>query len=431
MKVLYISHYFPPCGGAGVQRTAKFVKYLPDFGVEPIILTGVMNLDDRWSPEDQSLLADIPESISKYRVTETPTNVFNEERIDALIAKGREALTKEKPDLILVTLSPFSDARVAAQLSKEYEIPWVADLRDPWALDEFQVHKSFLHLRTKLKLMRNSLASSSGIIMNTPVAKELLLNEFPEFESKNVTSITNGYDAEESFLGEKREPGQKFKIVHTGAFHTHTGLHQRNKSLLYKLLGRTAPDVALLPRSPYYLLKALEAIQRNKAEVMSEIEVVFVGVLSDADTELIKRSPVASLISTPGYVDHTQSVDYVRNADLLFLPLHKRGAGKRASIVPGKAYEYMASGNPVLGALPEGDARDYLEAAGNSYLARPDDVEALESGIMHFFDQWKSGTISYCRRPESIGQFERKNLTETLVSFLRETRASALSRETN
>ena len=144
------------------------------------------------------------------------------------------------------------------------------------------------------------------------------------------------------------------------------------------------------------------------------------GRLSKADEQVISQSSVASCVSSPGYVDHVRSAEYVRSADLLFLPLHERQDGKRASIVPGKAYEYLASGNPVLGALPAGDARDYLKAAGNVFLAEPSDVDALVEGINHHFEQWKEGAISYSRDSGALEAFERRTLTVKLAGFLNE-----------
>lgn len=423
MKLLYIAHFYPPCGGSGVQRTTKFIKYLPTFGVSVCVLTGQSNLDERWSPKDLSFLGDIPSVVREYRVTDTATNIFDHSRGKALLGMGRQAIADEKPDLILVTLSPFEDAEVAARLSAESGIPWVADLRDPWALDEFQVYKSLFHRLAQRWKMKRDLATASGIIMNTPFAKKILLDAFPSFRGRSVTAITNGFDPEDFPTAFSKNRSERFRIVHTGTFHSKLGLHQRTHELSYRILRRSTPGVRLLSRSPYYLLQALAALRKKYPWIACQIEVVFAGVMGEADLKMIDTSPVGDWIEITGYVDHQKSADYVRSADLLFLPLHERCGTGKSSIVPGKTYEYIASGIPVLGALPPGDARDFVEAAGNCWLTDPSDAEGIEAGILHFFAQWQNGSISYSRSPTRICRYDRKNLTGELVRFLTEVKA--------
>ena len=422
-KILFVSHFFPPIGGAGVQRSSKFVKFLPAEDFLPVVVTGNSKPHDWWTPEDGTLMADLPPELPVYRaewiLIDRKAAVRAKLRQESFLRSAGAAIRDHRPDLIFVSMSPFQDAEIGARLSRKYGLPWIADLRDPWALDEFQVYRTFIHRLAEARKMRNALASAAGVIMNTPVARDRLLELFPEFGDRPVTSITNGYDPADFSMAGTVTRGGKFRIVHTGTFHTKMGMHQKHRRTIYRILGRCESGMEILPRSPFYLLRALERISRTDPAIHEALEVVFAGVMSDADKELISRSSVAGKISVTGYLGHSESVKETASADLLFLPLHKVKPGRNASIVPGKTYEYIGSGNPILAALPEGDAKRFVETAGNCWITEPDDVEGMAEGIRHFFRQWESGILSHTRDPGVTKAFERRTLTRQLADFLR------------
>jgi len=104
----------------------------------------------------------------------------------------------------------------------------------------------------------------------------------------------------------------------------------------------------------------------------------FAGVLSETDRRLAVRCPVSVV---HGYLSHAESIALMRSADLLFLPMQNLPPGRRSSTVPGKTYEYLASGRPILAAVPDGDARDILESWPSALICRPDDTDAIASAI--------------------------------------------------
>ena len=437
-KILFIAYHFPPAGGGGVQRSLKFVKYLPECGFDPIVLTAKPNQEHRWTPTDQALADEVPESVKVHQV-ELPEEVhvpgklerairemlgmrsrFGQTWMNLVIAEGTRIAQEEKPDLIFVTLSPFEGADAAAEISRRTGIPWIADLRDPWALDEFQLHRTRFHRSLEKMQMERSLRSASLIIMNTPESARRLGKTFPRLRANTIVSLTNGYDASD-FTGEVQPiPGGKFSIVHSGYFHAESGLVERKRSTQYKLLGRTVPGVERLPRSHFYLLKALEQWLRDDPGIVNDVRMHCVGVLSKSDLALIDASPAKPLFECSGYLSHTECLRYVRAADLLFLPLHKMPPGMKAGIVPGKAYEYMASGRPILATLPASDARVTKSRAGTGVLCEPGDVAGMLAALKDQYAKWKSGAPRPDWDEDFVRQFERKNLTMKLASFLRE-----------
>lgn len=435
-KILFIAYHFPPSGGGGVQRSLKFVKYLPDCGYLPVVLTIEAPDDRRWTPKDQALMDEVPEQVKIHRVS-IPDEVhvpgkleraarellgmrtrFGQTWMNRVIEAGGRIAEEEKPDLIFVTMSPFDGADAAAEISRRTGIPWVADLRDPWALDEFQLHRTRWHRELEKSQMAKSLESAALVIMNTPESARRVKEELPRLRSKNVVSLTNGYDASD-FSGEVEAiGGGKFNIVHSGYFHAESGLVEQSRQRQYRLLGRTVPGVERLPRSHYYLLKALEQWLEESPGIVDTIRVHCVGVLSKSDQALIDNSPAKPLFSCSGYLNHAECLRYVRGADLLFLPMHKMPPGMKAGLVPGKTYEYMAAGRPVLATLPASDARDFLEQAGTGVFAAPGDVAGMLAALKQQHAKWQAGRNDVTWNADYVRQFERRNLTLDLAKFL-------------
>src|SRR5206468_2661906 len=151
----------------------------------------------------------------------------------------------------------------------------------------------------------------------------------------------------------------KFRIVHTGYLHTALGEQHQRRRLVRSILGGGVPGLDILTRSHVYLVDAINELLSGEPELMGVIDLHLAGVMSEADRAVATRCPV----TIHGYVTHAASIELMRTADLLFLPMHNLPEGRRASIVPGKTYEYLASGTPMLAAVPDGDARDILIAA--------------------------------------------------------------------
>ena len=280
-------------------------------------------------------------------------------------------------DLVYTWMQPYQTAAAGASLAQKLGKPWVADLGDPWAFDEMIVYPTRVHRALETRRMRALLGKADAVVMSTPEAVQRVLAAFPEFRRKPVLAIPNGYEPADFAAPVSARDDGLFRIVHTGYLHTDLGLRYQTFGRLRRLLGGTIPGVDVLPRSHIFLLQAVERLFERRPEFRGRIEVLLAGVLGRSDREIGARY---SFVSMPGFVTHARAVELMRTADLLFLPMHEVETG-RATIVPGKAYEYLAAGVPILAAVPDGDVRDVLEAGGRVSFCRPRDLDGLAREI--------------------------------------------------
>lgn len=424
-RVLFLAYHFPPIGGAGVQRSAKFVRYLPELGCDPLVVTGPgPAVDDQWTPTDTSLGRELPPELPVVRVDRPRPRASTGARaraerwlgvptpfarwwIDGAVEASHEV---PEVDLVYASLSPYESAEAAARIASERGRPWVADLRDPWALDEMRVYVTGLHRRLDLRRMHSSLASAAAIVMNTPEAARRLVDAFPDFARKLVVAIPNGYDATDFDVAPAPRDDATFRIVHTGYLHTELGRDERRRARARRLLGGSTTGVDILTRSHVFLLEAVERLRREESALPVELHLA--GVASPGD----RAAARSDAVQFRGYLPHAETLALVRSADLLFLPMQELPRGVRATIVPGKTYEYLGSGRPILAAVPDGDARDLLARVPQAHLCRPADVEGMTEIIRELVRRKRSDGAQPDARAEVVLDYERRHLTDALAS---------------
>jgi len=416
-SVLVLAYYFPPLGGAGVQRTVKLLKHLAPHGYEAAVVTGPDSLRLDWAPPDESLAPEIPPRTLVRRVPGPQPAVGKGTRakVERWLARPShfarwwvegtvaEALTIAGSfDVVYASMSPFETAEAADRIARVAGIPWVADLRDPWALDEWNVYPSALHRHLDVRRMRKALSGASAVVLNTPEAERATRLRFPELAGRTET-VPNGWDGDD-FMGPAptRHDGV-FRIVYVGYVHDRPE-GTRWSAALRRLLGGETPALVRRARSHVYLL---EASRRVRAEGGRAIEIHLAGPAAPVVTDSV-------LVRHHGYLPHRDAITLLRSADLLFLPMHDLAPGVRARTVPGKTYEYLASRRPILAALPDGDARDLLSGLPDVWLCRPRDVDCISTAIRAALHEPRVGN----EIPEAAYAYERKRLAARLVEVL-------------
>lgn len=426
-RALFLAYLFPPLGGGSANRNAGLVGYLPELGYTPHVITGSLGVEEYWAPEDHSLTAKLPAEVEITRIPgpEPLASSGLRRHLERLLDRdgawyrwwlaGAYEVARRNAagvDLIYASAEPYETTFVASRLSRELGIPWVADLLDPWAVDEMRMHVSWIHRRRDLAKMRRGLTGASAIVMSAEEARRRVEVAFPSLSPALTEAIGLGFDGDD-FSGEF-EPTRdgKFKIVHTGFLHTEAGLRHRRTSRTRKLLGGEYLPADLLTRSHVFLLDAVQRLLEEDPALADVIEVQLAGAPTDADRAVAERSPVARLL---GFVPHSETVGLIRSAELLFVPMHDVPAPHKAGLIPGKTYEYLASGRPILAAVPAGDARDLLEAAGNAHVCAPGDVDGMAHAIRTELDRWRAGETPRPPAAAVVARFERRAIAGQLA----------------
>lgn len=433
MRVTLLAYYFPPIGGVGAQRPVNFVRHLPSFGVQPSVVTGPGSpTPGQWTPLDQTLDQAVPPDLPVRRVgrSEPATETKWQGRAQRWLRRPSSwtswlidefsATASQLPeaDALWAVLPPYGLAIAASRASKVLGIPWIADFGDPWALDEMMVFPSGLHRRLERREMRRTLSTAAAIVMSTPEAVDRVRAAFPELRDRPIVSIPNGYDRD-AFAGEiARRADGKFRIVHTGSLHTALGQKQKAAAPLRRIVGGTVNGVDILTRTHIYLMQAIERLFDEQPALRDVVEVHLAGVLSPEDVAIAPASTVSHL---HGYLPHRESVALLRSADLLFLPMQNLSSGVRAGIVPGKTYEYLAAGAPILAAVPDGDVRDILRTYADADICDPDDVAAMKDAIARRIE----GLPRASTPAQSIERFEYRRLTAQVAELLEEVTGAA------
>ena len=429
-RIIFVSYFFPPIGGAAAQRPIQLLRHLSRHGYEPVVITGPGNTGGRWTPGDASLARTIPDDLDVRRVPGPEPSEISRWRSRAERWLGRRsewarwwiegvvdeaAAVEGDVALVYTVISPYETSEACTRIASARDVPWVPDLGDPWALDDMAMYPTALHRRLEVRKMRRGLETAARIVMSTPEA-ERRVRDTLGVRPERMWIVPNGFD-EADFRGDapRREPDGVIRVVHTGYLHAELGRGQKASARAHGLLGGGSPGVEILTRSHIFLLEAVNNLLEKRPAVGRRIEVHLAGVTTQTDEEIAQTCPAVRL---HGYLPHAESVRLLETADLLFLPMQKLARGLRSGNVPGKTYEYLASRRPILAAVPEGDARDLLERAGATYVCEPDDVAAMEEILAARVRSLDGGEPPPARNREVVAEYEWGNLAARVASAL-------------
>ena len=407
-----IASTFPPAGGPGVQRTTKFVRYLPEFGWEPIVLT---THRVTGSLRDETLLAEIPASTVVVRA-HTMQPVSGKRSLAHYLIWGALKptcvpdhgtwwipwalpaalrLVRERPiRAIYATGGPFSSLILGALIKARTGLPLVLDFRDTWTLDP--IRRSLFPFYHRLfepgerVMHRWTVRQADRVVLVTQAYCDAFNQGFGV--SPKFVTIRNGFDPED--FDSAVEPDlapDKFHVVYTGSTRQHL----------------IAPDVFLI---------GLALAVAQSTSFRQSIRVSFVGDFDPCWTALVKQLQLEPYVHIAGYLPHPQSVGYLRQADVLLLILRDDPAR-----VPAKLYECLGARRPVLAlTVREGESTGLLRQAGVAFWANPEDASDIAAKLMQLGDLWKHGALRVTPDEEFIQTLTRRDLTGQLAHTLDE-----------
>ncbi len=423
MKVLIVTYYWPPAGGPGVQRWLKFVKYLRNYGIEPVVFTA----ENPFYPIiDETLAADIPKGIevikcpifepntivAKFKKKETEksagfldpnpsflSRVLLYIRANYFIPDARKYwvkpsvkmlenyLSNNTVDAIITTGPPHSLHLIGKRLKEKIGVKWIADFRDPWtSIDYFHLLPLTKSARKKhFKLEEEVVRAADQVIMVSNHAKK----KYEDF-NKAIDVITNGFDTEESLETVDHTLDKKFSITHIGSMNS-----ERNPKALWEALS--------------------ELCEENK-EFAEDLELKFIGKLDDSiwDNEIAVRN--FKDVKRISYVPHIEAKLNQRKSQVLLIVVNDYPSAKE--MIPGKTFEYLQANRPIIGFAPEdGDLAEILANTKSGIAIDFSNTQLAKQAISDLYVKYKSGNLELAS--EGVESFHRKKLTEKLSNIIK------------
>ncbi len=411
-RVLMFAYYFPPLGGGGVQRTAKYVKYLPSEGFDPIVVTGTTR---GFFLRDVGLSRDVPPGTlirraralplqtaqwkldGLLRRVGIPSRLVNEALwpdnhigwLPAAVLGGLRAVRDHQPDVIYSTSSPTTAHVVALIVHKLTGLPWVADFRDSWLFNPLDpMTKSYAPLSRASEALERKVVEEASYVTFADETMEAcgLAHDDP----RRVV-IYNGVDPDDLLPlapARRQSPNQRFLLSYVGSLYgTHDGAQT------FAAIRRLIDSGELDPRT---------------------FELRIVG-----HAEIERRTLESLPVSFTGYVSHEQALAEMAGASVL---LYSRPPDDR--VLSGKIFEYLCSGRPVLSvAHPDGLASKLVAELGAGWCADVRDAESVTRTLREVLAQWQRGELESGPRvrDEVLRRFSRRKLAGDLARVLRAT----------
>ena len=371
-KLLMIAYHFPPlAGSSGIQRTLRFVRHLPSFGWEPLVLSVSPRAYERTSDD---LSADIPTDtvVNRAFALDTARHLSFRGRYAAAMARpdrwaswkfdgvrqGLRMIEAHRPTAIWSTY-PIATAHViGALLHKKTGLPWIADFRDPMAQEDYPVDP--VTRRQFMAIESEAIARASFSLMTTPGAASMYRRRYPA-SAERIRILENGYD-EESFVDAELAVATNPSPLNPGQF---TFLHS----------GIIYPS----ERDPTQLIVALGRLKRQFPESAGRIRFRFRAAVHDGLlNDLARAHGVESAIETLPPIPYREALAEMLRADGLLV----MQAANCNDQVPAKIYEYLRARKPVLSLTdPAGDTATVLRNAGCAEIADIANSDQIQAAL--------------------------------------------------
>ena len=420
-KVLIITYYWPPAGGPGVQRWLKFVKYLPEFDIEPIVYCPE---NPSYPTLDSTLSDDLSDNITilKHSIREPlrflklffKTKAYAKGLIPTASKQGiidrflifirgnffipdariswvkpsvdflSDYISENKIDTIITTGPPHSVHLIGMRLKAKHLLKWFSDFRDPWVdINYHHQLKLTKHAQKQhLILEKRVLSKADHIIVTSAQTKLLFLNK----TNRPITVVTNGFD---DAITSKVKMDLNFTLTHIGFLSS-----QRNPAILWDVLSELIHELT---------------------DFKEKFRLVLVGTVSVDVINAINTSGLAPYLDIIETVSHFDAVNCQRKSQvLLLLEANTKAA---TYIIPGKLFEYVNAQRPIIAIGPQlSDIQSILKETNTGNYFKYSEREALKSHITKLFMAFKNNSLFV--DPKGIDRYSRRNCTKRLSEIL-------------
>ncbi len=432
-RVLLVAYYFPPSGGPGVQRVLKFVRYLPDFGWDPAVLT-VSGAD--YPARDESLLAEIPGSVPVVRTTipepytlyrrltgkkkgaavDVNVNTRRGERVGTKEAVARWVrgmffipdarvgwlATGVRPgaalarrfgaDLVYSSSPPYTCALLGRAVARRAGIPWIPEFRDPWTGFLSAPHRPQPARSLERRLERGVYRDAPRVVVAWQGIADDFTAKYPSEASEKFRLVPNGYDPED-LEGTGARAFDRFTVVYTGSMY-----------------GVRNPDT---------FLRAVAGLLAGGRIDPGKVRIRFVGRFGEEVRAMFRRPEVSAVVEEVPYLPHAESVAEILGAHALLLVVDNVTGSE--GIVPGKVFEYIGARRPVLALAPEGAVANLVRRTGAGRVLPRDDIGAIAGAVADLYDEWRrTGATRFPGDEAEVRRLSRRERTRDLAALFEE-----------
>ena len=431
--VLLIAYYFPPSGGPGGQRILKFVKYLPEFGYRPIVLTVTKDAD--FPARDESLFGEIPSGTQIYRsfilepyhLYRRITGRGSEEAIDIAtlekgmrrgfgertaswvrancfipdarigwlpfgVERGLEIIRRNRVDVIFTSSPPYTVSLIGMMLHMITGKPWVADFRDPWTGFLSAPQRRFAARKIDHALEGAVVRKADRITVAWQGIAQNLFGKHPEVDRSKAALISNGYDFDP--VDRPAKKNARFTTTYSGS-----------------LYGK---------RDPEGLVRALAQMMREDPAFKDRFLLRIVGRVGPGIAEMLRETLPKACLEIVPYVPHREAVAYLFRSDVLLLIVDE--SPEAAFIVPGKVFEYLGVRKPVLALAPQGDVARILAKTRAGVTVSGRDAAGIARALWDFYRRWEQNTLDDRGMDlDAIQGYSRRTQTKALAGVFDET----------
>jgi glycosyltransferase involved in cell wall biosynthesis len=403
MKVLIISYFFPPCNQIASLRTGKWAKYLPEYCIEPWILTYDYDLQDpanslKVEVDEQRIkrigFNDKSEKLkSVWNWFKQFTHIRFPDRVlpwapFAVIA-GMQLMREIKFDAILSSHGPPSMHIVAMILSRRYKLPWIADYRDLWTQNHIHVCNIPVIQYFESKLEH---AVIKKVTVLTTVS-EPWAEKLSEFHNKRTIVIQNGFDDEDFSIDSKEKHPELLRIVYTGGIYP----------------GR---------RDPSLLFAGMVKMKKLYPELVSKIHVYFIGSDKRLLSDIVERYGMQDHVSFVGRTSYDKSLQWQGEADILLLLESNEEEAK--GVYTGKVYEYLGSMRPIMATGYPGGVIDSLlqDTGAGKLMINEDDVVGF---IRNCWDKkQRTGSTRFAENECNLTPYTRRHQAGIVAKIIKD-----------
>jgi hypothetical protein len=422
-KVLIITYYFPPAGGPGVQRWLKFIKYLPDFNVQPIVYVPE---NPMYPIVDKALESEISSKaivlknkiiepyqlaafFSKKKTKNISSGIIPNAKKQSLLEKIllwirgnifipdarflwvkpsikylEKYIVDNQIDTIITSGPPHSLHLIGLALKQKLSLKWIADFRDPWTTIGY--HKSLklskYAAKKHLFLEKKVLQTADNIIVTSKTTK----TEFENITQKPIEVITNGFDEENVATPEL---DIRFSLAHIGSL-----LSERNPIILWQTLQELIFDIP---------------------DFKKHLEIKLIGAVSQEVLDTISKYKLDFFLKNIGYIPHQEAIAQQRKSQVLLLI--EINSPETKCIIPGKLFEYMVSKRPILAIGPKNaDFAEIISQTNTGFFFDYSEKEKLKATIIDFYNQFLNQKLTV--NTLDLSQYSRKSLTEKLAKII-------------